>query len=203
MPDIDELLARDGLLTRRDTVAAGLAREALDAAERAGKVVRLRHGLYCRSDLEFHGLLDLAVVAKVSGGVIWGASAGKHHDLTDDIPFSIHVLVPPTATRLAEKLDPLDVTARRTRDPRNLSLGVEAAGADGLRFRVTDRARTVVDLVRLGGVRQHAVEAVRAYVAGGHPVVELQQMAEAFGVFDEVSAMAEAVSAAFERMPSP
>ncbi|WP_187144484.1 hypothetical protein [Microvirga massiliensis] len=78
-----------------------------------------------------------------------------------DIPWAIHGLVP-EGRRIKPRTAGVNIRSRGTRQTCNLEIGIEQMCADGLHIRVTDKARTVIDLVRWGGVRQHAVEAVRA-----------------------------------------
>jgi hypothetical protein len=62
----------------------------------------------------------------------------------------------------------------------------------GVDVRMTDKPRTVIDLVR-GPVRQHAVAAVHAYLAQGGSGDDLDKVAKHFGqtVQDEVSLLIE------------
>jgi predicted transcriptional regulator of viral defense system len=113
--------------------------------------------------------------------VLWGLTAGTIHGLTEDIPWAIHVLVP-AGRRIKPRTAGLVIRSRGTRQSRNLEISVERMCVDGFHIRVTDKARTVVDLVRWGGVRQHAVEAVRAYLADEHRADLLHVLADDFGI---------------------
>jgi predicted transcriptional regulator of viral defense system len=156
-----------------------------------------------RQEDELFGCPDYALACKISGGVIREPTAGRSHGLTDDIPWAVHVLVP--AGKRIKPYTPYTagvvIAARRTRQSRNQEIGVERMSFDGFHIRVTDKARTVVDLLRWGGVRQHAVEAVRSYLADGRDTGRLHAMAWEFGVGREIGIMTAAMLVAFERMP--
>jgi predicted transcriptional regulator of viral defense system len=198
---ITDYIAQNPLFTRQEASEAGFDKHHVAKAVADGILTKAARGYYAKADLEFCNELPLAVACKSTGGVVYAASAGQYHQLTDDIPYTI-TIIRPEDNRGKFKLDGIEIDVRRTRKEKNLSHGVLDVEAHGLRFRITDKPRTVVDLFRFGGVRQHAVESVRAYVASGASIQELQDMAKEFGLSDEISLMAEATIAAFERSPT-
>ncbi|WP_046869216.1 hypothetical protein [Microvirga massiliensis] len=52
-----------------------------------------------------------------------------------------------------------------TRQPRNLEIGIKEILVDSFHLRVTEKARTMLDLVSWGGIRQHTIETMRTYLA--------------------------------------
>ena len=201
-PDIIETaLAGNAIILRRDLELAGATRRAIENAVADRRLVKLRQGIYCTLSAYAHGMLDEALACMITGGVIYGPSAGRLHGLTDELPFAISLLVPHGArTRFSEAR--LELAIKQTRDPKNLEVGVETIIVDGLHVRITDKARTVIDLFRLGDVRQHAVEAVRAYLTEHGSASDLHEMAEVFGIVDQVAPLTEAMLVAFERAPA-
>jgi predicted transcriptional regulator of viral defense system len=135
--------------------------------------------------------------------VIRGPTAGTIHGLTDDIPHAIHVLVP-EGRRIKPRAAGVIIRSRSTRQTRNLEIGTERMCVDGFHLRVTNKARTVVGLVRWGGVRQHAGEAVRSHLADEHRADRLHAMADEidFSVSREIVTLTEAIYVAWERAPA-
>jgi predicted transcriptional regulator of viral defense system len=149
---IGTALAENAILTRGDLARAGIGRRALEAALASGRLVKLRQGIYCDEATSAYGMLDEALACAITGGVIYGASAGRFHGLTDDLPYAINLLVPHGhRTRFLEA--GMEMAVKQTRDPRNLEIGIEKVVVDGLHIMVTSKARTVIDLLRLGDVR--------------------------------------------------
>lgn len=71
-----ELIRPDGLLLRRDAIAAGYTDKQLARTRKAGLIVRIRHGAYAKADLwrrldgpGRHLLLSTAVMLQYDGGV--------------------------------------------------------------------------------------------------------------------------------------
>ena len=146
-----------------------------------GEIVRVARNLYVRREGESHGWLDHAIACQISGGVLRGPTVGVIHGLTDDIPHAIHVLVP-EGRRIKPRTAGPVIRSRDTCQTRNLEIGVEEIPVNGFHLRVTDKARTVVDRVRCGDIRQHAVEAVRAWLADRCNAGRLRAMADQSGV---------------------
>jgi hypothetical protein len=145
----DKEFRRDALLSRDGMLAAGIGTRDIAALVEAGEIVRVARNLYVRREGESHGWLDHAIACQISGGVLRGPTEGTIHDLTDDIPHAIHVLVL-EGRRIKPRAAGADIRSRGTCQTRNLEIGVEGRRVDGFHLRVTDTAWTVVDLVRWG-----------------------------------------------------
>jgi hypothetical protein len=106
-----------------------------------------------------------------------------------------HPLLVPEGKRIKLSTAGAIISGRSTRQLRNLEIGVERMSVNGFHLRVTNKARTSVDLVPWGGVRQHAVEAVRAHLADGCNGSRLHAMADEFGVgiLNEIVTLTEAM----------
>ncbi len=92
---------------------------------------------------------------------------------------------------------------RRVRSaiPESFTLGVESFGALGTSVRITGKARTVVDLFRLGS-RQHAVAALTTFLSEGGDGDELRQMSEPFGTWGRLAPLVEVALDGISR-PAP
>lgn len=179
-----EALARNGIMRARDFGEAGVDRETLRRLEGAGLVVRIAHGTYRLKD---SGSNDWEALAGASARIrvphfFWLTTASEFHGLTHLGPMagpSIHVAVekgrsaPDFGTVKAARLTGAAWT-----------VGIEEVEAGGVRVRMTDRARTVVDLFRLRDKvgRETARSALRGYLDAGLPRRKLAEYARAFDI---------------------
>jgi len=148
-----------GYFTTAQAVAAGVDRRRLAYFAGAGRLQRIRHGVYRLAQFPHSRHEDLVIAWLATGpdSVISHESALLLYDLSDVLPELIHVTVPPTTSRRhpglrlhTNQFGPADVTRH-----------------EGLP--VTTVPRTIAD-VALGGlsdefVMQAAREAVRAGLA--------------------------------------
>lgn len=194
---LDDVFKTSAILTRKELLESGLSRRQIEGFLASGAVERVAKNLYTLPSLAIHPYFENALSCKMTGGIVWLGSAGRFHELTDELPRSISILAP--ATSHSSSI-PLSVSIRRTRNEKLLAVGIETITADGFSFPVTNKARTVVDLYRLGGIRQHAIESVRAYLADGNSTEDLQKMAAEFGVETQFNDMIAVTLCAFDRM---
>jgi hypothetical protein len=128
--------------------------------------------------------LDQGKLYLLTGGIVWGLSAGQRHELSDAMPNKLEVLVPHSVTRAPAGLP---VLFTRTRDPENITVGVEQRETEfGMTYPITDEARTIVDLYRIPAHRQHARDALMTYLARGGPPDAIGEYARNFGQWDRV-----------------
>ncbi|WP_147707833.1 hypothetical protein [Microvirga massiliensis] len=163
--------------------------------------MRVARNLCVQRGRDSHGWQDYAIACKISGGVLQGPTAGTIYGRTDDIPSANYVLVP-AGRQIKPRTAGVNIRSRGTRQTRNLEIGIEQMCVDGFHLRVTDKARTVVALVRWGGVRQHAIKAVRSYLAHEGSAQRLHAMADEFGISREIRTLTEAMYVAWERAPA-
>lgn len=178
------LIAAQPVRTTADLMALGVSVKALRYALEQGQLYRLFRGVVCRPDIAIEQGVDEVAIHLLTGGVVWGLSAGQRHELADAMPNKVELLVPHGVTRAP---DGLPVLFTRTRDPENLTVGVEQwETAFGMTFPMTDESRTVVDLYRTAGHRQHARDALMTYLARGSPADAVGEYARQFGLWNRV-----------------
>jgi Predicted transcriptional regulator len=172
-------------------------REILDALE-SEQLYRPIPGVVVTPEVYADPDLELALASSVSGGVIGLLSAAVHHDLCDASPSTVTLIVP------AEKAHAprgIPVSTLRTRHKVALSVGVEERDFHGLKWRVTDPARTVVDLYRItpDAWRQHAVAALATFLRDDGDRRRLHEYAVEFDVWTRLQPEVEAITETHNR----
>lgn len=83
------------------------------------------------------------------------------------------------------------------RDPAAFEVGIEERTVSGVPVRLTNPARTVVDMLRMSSVvgEDRALECLRDYLDGNEPVGELRAVADALGVGRRLAPMLRVASA--------
>lgn len=152
------------------------------AAEDAGIIVRAATGIWVSPEIYADPDLDDALACR-HDGVIGYLTAAFKHDLCDAVPPHAYVIVPWTTSR---PMPGLPIQYIRTRNLLALTAGVECHHFHGLPIRITNPARTVVDLYRIepAGIRQHSAAALSRYIAKGLPTAEIADLAHEFGMWD-------------------
>ena len=134
---------KGGTLRTRDLIARGVHTDALYTLRDSGRVVELGRGLYRLAEVGESEYPDLAVVAACApNAVVCLVSALSYHDITTQIPSSIHLAVP-RASYHGIKLS-IPVTVYRF-DPKTFNEGIEAHSIGGLPMNIYSAARSVVD----------------------------------------------------------
>src|ERR1039458_6193632 len=86
---------KGGTLRTRDMIAHGVHTDALYALRQSGRIVELGRGLYRLADVGEAEHPDLAVVAaRAPNAAVCLISALSYHDITTQIPSSVHLAVP-------------------------------------------------------------------------------------------------------------
>src|SRR5882757_10604727 len=86
---------RGGTLRTRDMIALGVHTDALYALRESGRVVQLGRGLYRLAEVGEAEHPDLAVVAaRAPNAAVCLISALSYHEITTQIPSSVHLAVP-------------------------------------------------------------------------------------------------------------
>src|ERR1700723_221332 len=86
---------KGGTLRTRDLIALGVHTDALYALRESGRVVELGRGLYRLAEVGEAEHPDLAVVAaRAPNAAVCLISALSYHDITTQIPSSVHLAVP-------------------------------------------------------------------------------------------------------------
>jgi predicted transcriptional regulator of viral defense system len=133
-----------GTLRTRQALNLGIHPAALYDLRDAGQLTLLARGLYKLSDATESSDPDLAIVsARAPNAVVCLVSALAFHRITTQIPTAVFLAVP-RGSYSKIKLDPLPVRVFRF-DPDTFDLGLESHDLGGMRVRVYNAARAVVD----------------------------------------------------------
>lgn len=140
------LLKQKGMVRLSEFAQIGVAATTVSRMEKAGLVVKLGRGVYQLPDAIIDTNHDLAEAVKlVPKGVICLVSALSFHELTDAIPPRVWVAIgsrdwKPSASHL-----PLEIV----RFSANLlNMGTETHTIEGVSVRITNPAKTIVDMFR-------------------------------------------------------
>jgi len=134
---------KGGTLRTRDLIALGVHTDALYMLRDAGRVVELGRGLYRLAETGEAEHPDLALVAaRAPDAAVCLISALSYHDITTQIPSSVHLAVP-RGSYHGIRL-PIPVTVYRF-DPKTFSKGIETHRVGGMPLKIYSAARTVVD----------------------------------------------------------
>ena len=134
---------RGGTLRTRDVIANGIHTDALYALRKSGRIVELGRGLYRLATVGEAEHPDLALIAaRAPGAAVCLISALAYHDITTQIPSSVHLAVPRGSYHRVKLSIP--VTVYRF-DPKTFTEGLETHRIDGMPLKIYSAARTVVD----------------------------------------------------------
>jgi len=134
---------KGGTLRTRDLIALGVHTDALYMLRDAGRVVELGRGLYRLAETGEAEHPDLALVAARAPDVaVCLISALSYHDITTQIPSSVHLAVP-RGSYHGIRL-PIPVTVYRF-DPKTFNKGLETHRVGGMPIKIYSAARSVVD----------------------------------------------------------
>lgn len=143
---IIETLRRQNVARLSELLATGATAAAVSRLERDGTIVRLSRGLYQLADspLELHQ--PLVEAAKlVPKGVICLISALSYHELTDQIPRRVWVAIGQKDWRPHISYPPIRFVRF---SPEALTRHVDTHFIEGTEIRITNPARTIVDLFK-------------------------------------------------------
>jgi predicted transcriptional regulator of viral defense system len=145
--DLDSALqafrSQGGTLRTRDLIALGVHTDALYALRESGQIIELGRGLYRLAEMDEAEHPDLAVVAARAPNVaVCLISALSYHNITTQIPSSVHLAVP-RGSYHGVKLS-VPVTVYRF-DPKTFEEGLETHRVGGMPLKIYGIARTVSD----------------------------------------------------------
>jgi len=134
---------KGGTLRTRDLIALGVHTDALYMLRDSGRIVELGRGLYRLAETGEAEHPDLALVAaRAPDAAVCLISALSYHDITTQIPSSIHLAVP-RGSYHGIRL-PIPVTVYRF-DPKTFNKGLETHRVGGMPLKIYSPARSVVD----------------------------------------------------------
>ena len=190
-------LLSDGRLWRMGELAgAGVAGATVQRAVVAGLIERVARGAYRCLDAPYceHAHLAAALV-RLPRGLVCLHSAAEVHGLGDESPRRVWVAIPHGSR--AARIEWPPVRFVRWRDPVAFLAGVERRNIDGVEVRLTNPARTVLDMLRMSSTvgEDRALDCLRDYYLSGRSVSELLAMAKALGWHSRLAGMLRATSA--------
>jgi predicted transcriptional regulator of viral defense system len=134
---------KGGTLRTRDLIALGIHTDSLYALREKGQIVELGRGLYRVADALEAEYPDLAVVAaRAPNAAVCLISALSYHDITTQIPSSIHLAVPRGTYKRIRLSMPITVYQF---DTKTFTEGLESHRIGGMPVKIYSVARTVVD----------------------------------------------------------
>lgn len=173
------LLAERPLITRRNFADAGVHPQTIARAIESGLLTRAATGVFAHPEAFLDPDFDYAVACLATGGVVARRTAGKLHDLTEDLDNAIEMLVPHGHNISSSSTLPIRLIRTRVADA--LTVGVESHEVLGQTMRMTSKARTVVDLGRAPALRQHFLTALTKFLSDGGAGSELDTAAAIYG----------------------
>ena len=134
---------KGGTLRTRDLIALGVHTDALYMLRDSGRIVELGRGLYRLAETGEAEHPDLALVAaRAPDAAVCLISALSYHDITTQIPSSVHLAVS-RGSYHGIRL-PVPVTVYRF-DPKTFNKGLETHRVGGMPVKIYSAARSVVD----------------------------------------------------------
>jgi len=204
-------------VSAREFAEAGFNRMTLLRAVQSGLVERSARGVYrLIAPGEDSRALWAGIAYAMPEAVFCMESAAAYHGLTQNMAGVLNIALPagsripaPGSTGVAARY----MTWRR---PEAFTLGVETLAIEGVTVRITDPARTVVDLFRYSTLVPQRSEpsimtdpetvhdALVRYLHGeaGGSAAELARMARAFGAWERLKPNVEMLNLSWSRGPS-
>jgi predicted transcriptional regulator of viral defense system len=134
---------KGGTLRTRDLIALGVHTDALYSLRDSGRLVELDRGLYRLAEAGEAEHPDLALVAaRAPDAAVCLISALSYHEITTQIPSSVHLAVPRGSYHGITLSIP--VTVYRF-DPKTFNKGLETHRVGGMPLKVYSAARSAVD----------------------------------------------------------
>jgi predicted transcriptional regulator of viral defense system len=140
------LLTQQGMARLSEFVKAGVTAASVSRLKEKGLILQLGRGLYQLPDAVLGAHHDLAEAAKlVPRGVVCLTSALAFHDLTDAIPSRVWMAIGAKDRKPRIESPPLQFVRF---GEKVLTSGIEEHEVEGVRVRVYNPAKTVIDLFR-------------------------------------------------------
>ncbi len=140
---LDAFRKKGGTLRTRDLIALGVHTDALYTLRDSERIVELGRGLYRLAETGEAEHPDLAqVAARAPDAAVCLISALSYHDITTQIPSSVHLAVPRGSYHGITLSIP--VTVYRF-DPKTFNKGLETHRVGGMPLKIYSAARSVVD----------------------------------------------------------
>ncbi|GJD90645.1 hypothetical protein BHAOGJBA_4187 [Methylobacterium hispanicum] len=204
---IAAIVADGRLHASADFTSAGIHPTYLAKALADERVVQYGRGIYFGSWEQATEHVDLAAVSlSYPGGVVCLGSAAQVHNLSNEDPPAIFYAVDRTKIRRQLKVGPSVPVQGVYWTGRDLEVGIEVRTVMGVDVRITDPARTVVDLLRyrkkLGD--EPGTKALTDFLRDRHGTVRLLwRTAEELGCTSQVEPFLRLAEEVVEAIPPP
>jgi predicted transcriptional regulator of viral defense system len=166
-----EKLVNRSFFTTKEAEELGVSRRMLSYYVKSGLFERIGKGAYRGTNLSHiqdEKWLELATVAKRTNGVICLLSALIYYELSDDFMDEYWVAIPHEQS----KLDIPDTRIIRTR---NFASGIDEVEIAGMKVRIYDRERTIIDCFRLLDI-ETAMKALKMYMSGKNKKSDIKKL---------------------------
>lgn len=167
----------------------GITAATVRRALAAGVVEQVSRGTYRWAGMPREDGANLAeALARVPRGLVCLLSAAQFHDLGDELPRQVWIAIPNSDH--TPKLDHPPVKVVRWVNPSAFSIGVESHSICGVEVRVTNPARTVIDMLRMTTTvgEEDALKCLGDYLGtSGSSLPKLWRIAEELGVANRIS----------------
>lgn len=204
---IAAIVADGRLHTSSEFASVGIHPAYLAKALSENRVVQYGRGIYFGSWGQATEHVDLAAVAlSYPGGVVCLGSAAQVHNLSNEDPPAIFYAVDKSKIRRQLKIGPSVPVRGVYWKARDLEVGIEVRTIMGVEVRITDPARTVVDLLRfrnkLGD--EPGMKALTDYLRDRHGTVRsLWGIAHELGCETQVEPFLRFAEEVVEAIPPP
>ena len=184
---LDAILADDNLHTAKEIVRAGVSRKALALAAKEERAVEAIDGVWISMpglSEHFEWLSYGAACLLHPGAIVCMYSACLFHDISDELPWQLWLAVNP---RLTRRTTGPTIRSVGWSGPL-MTVGIETHMVGGVQVRITDKARTTVDVLRLRKVYgdEPAMKALHDYVRHGEDIGLLWDRAVAIGALKAI-----------------
>ncbi len=133
----------NGIIRSTQIRDMGIHPRALYSLRDSGELLQLARGVFCLTDYETSGNLDLEIVSlKIPKAVVCLDSALSFHELTTHIPHNISIAIPKGVKSPKMDFPPLKVY-HFSKNP--YESGIEYHTSDNIEIAVYDREKTIVD----------------------------------------------------------
>lgn len=143
MEKIEDIVSRHGGVISVDSQSAASEYRRILRAEKNGKLIRIKRGVYALPYALMDTMLDVESI--IPGGVVCLYNAWAHYGLTMQTPPTFCVAI---AKKRKVVLEDQQMVALYYWNEQSLTLGVETAEISSHRVRITNPERSVCDAVR-------------------------------------------------------
>ncbi len=170
-----ENLAKLPSFTTTQAVRLGISKRMLSYYVQKGELNRIARGVYCSTDYQstqsdYHWE-DLAIAASnINGGIICLTSALVYYGLTDEVMRNFWIAVHYNNSKA--KFPMTNIVRMR-----NIKLGVQEVEMSGIKVKIFDVERTIVDSFRLLSF-ETAMKALKLYLQGATGKPDFNKMSQ-------------------------